>query len=74
MTRGKGLAMTGEVGSQRHPFCHPDPEPFASCHSDPDAECNEEEGEESHTAQDRLREGEGSTGDSSVASLPQNDR
>ena len=56
--------MTGEVGSQRHPFCHPDPEPFASCHSDPDAECNEEEGEESHTAQDRLREGEGARNDS----------
>ena len=45
--------------------CHCDPESFTYCHS----ECSEE----SHGAQDRLREWGESTGDSSVATLPQND-
>ena len=34
------------------------PEPFIFCHSDPDSECNEEEGEESRSAQGKLHNGE----------------
>ncbi|PIZ27332.1 MAG: hypothetical protein COY46_00105 [Chloroflexi bacterium CG_4_10_14_0_8_um_filter_46_9] len=34
------------------------PEPFIFCHSDPDSECNEEEGEESRSAQGKLLNGE----------------
>ena len=54
-------------------LCHP--ESFASCHPErSEGSCNAQgklcEGEESHDAQDRLREG---SSDSSVATLPQND-
>jgi len=44
------------MGNEAYPLS---PEPFASCHSDLASECNEEEGEESRSAQGKLREGPG---------------
>ena len=56
MTGKKGLAMTIKKGRHDVPFVTLTLNPFASCHS-------ERSEEESHSAQDRLREGEGSRND-----------
>ena len=58
---GKRPAMTIKKGRHDVPFVTLTRNPFASCHS--------ERSEESHSAQDRLREGEGARNDRAATML-----